>query len=237
MRKVLKWGAIGGGGLIGLFVVLLVVIGIVTESDGDSEKSNGLSASSSEREMEVTREVPVNQQAEVTRQIMITRVVTATPRPTPRPTPNATPIPSVWYKLELEQDRITDERSIGFTTQAIYHNIDPYTGDIPTLAVFCRERDTPLVGVYFGNLVLIFGTFPGYTQAFVRFGDREADETNWAVGEGGQSIFLDNAGWFVDLTDQYDAVFIRLKDYTEEAEFEVRGLSDIMATEPELCGT
>ena len=101
-RKILKWGGIGCGGLIGLFVILIIIVAIAgtTGNNEDSaekivpDATNGLGATAgapSRTSTSAPAPAPIP-----TTTPNPTPIPTTTPNPTPIPTttPNPTPIPT-----------------------------------------------------------------------------------------------------------------------------------------------
>ena len=210
------------------------------------------------REIEVTRQVEVIRNVEVTLEVPVTRVVevtrvsTATPPPftptqrprptvvpTPRPTATAVPPQSDWTKLTLLTDRLTDEKSISFATNAISDNQESLYG-APTLYVRCNENRSSEVFIHWGGSYMA-GDYPNDDfESQVRFDDAQAREIIWDESTTNEATFVRNAHSFMNSMKQSDVVFVRLWDFSDEfydAEFEIRGLADQMATEPLLCGS
>ena len=101
LRKIIKWGGIGCGGLFALFIIL-IIIGLIIGPPGDSNNTRSGPTVKSER---VSTPKPRPTPVPTTPAPTSTRTPpTATPIPTPRPTatstPTATPTP-VPIQMEL----------------------------------------------------------------------------------------------------------------------------------------
>ena len=97
-RKVLKWTGIGCGGLIALFV-LLIIIGLIASAGGDDTEEESVAKAGSDREAKLATTAPQTRTpADMpTPTPMPGAVPTPTPMPgavpTPTPMPTATPTP------------------------------------------------------------------------------------------------------------------------------------------------
>ena len=208
------------------------------------------------REIEVTRQVDVSRNVEVTREVPVTRVVevtrvatatpppfTPTPRPrptvvpTPRPTATAVPPQSDWTKLSVLTDRLTDEKSISFATNAISDNQESFYS-APTLYVRCNENRSSEVFIHWGGSYMA-GDYPNDDfESQVRFDVGQVREIIWDESTTNEATFVRDAQSFINSMKQSDVAFVRLWDFSDEfydAEFKIRGLADQMATEPLLC--
>jgi len=107
-RKVLKWGGIGCGGIIGFFIILVIISGIVavlTENDNSLENTipnqvDNVGTTSTE-----PTQTPITTSSLA---LMPTITPTSTPRPTatPTPMPTATPTP---VPIKMQLFRILEE--------------------------------------------------------------------------------------------------------------------------------
>ena len=100
-RKVLKWTGIGCGGLIGLFV-LLIIIGIIASAVEDDTEEESVAKAGSDRETKIAATAPQTR--------MPAAMPTPTPMPaavpTPTPVPTATPTP---MPLQMELTELLEE--------------------------------------------------------------------------------------------------------------------------------
>ena len=96
-RKVLKWTGIGCGGLIGLFV-LLIIIGIIASAVEDDTEEESVAKAGSDRETKIAATAPQ------------TRMPAAMPTPTPMPAavPTPTPVPTP-MPLQMELTELLEE--------------------------------------------------------------------------------------------------------------------------------
>ena len=144
--------------------------------------------------------------------------------------------PTAWASLGVQQDRLTDERSVTFQTNAVSHNLGvPY--DAPTLWVRCYGADTPDVMVHWGGQY-IAGDSSGETDVAIRYDSHRPLFENWHEAEGNEVTFTKYPRAFVNRASRAESVYIQLTDFFGEefeADFELNGLADVMAPHSDLC--
>ena len=99
-RKVMKWTGIGCGGLIGLFVVLIIIGIIASSGEDDTEEQRSVAKTVPESTTKVETTAPP------TPIPMPAAIPTPTPMPTPTPIPTATPTP---MPLQMELTELLEE--------------------------------------------------------------------------------------------------------------------------------
>ena len=213
--------------------------------------------------VEVTQEVPVTQQVGVTSQVPANPIVTVTPRPsaslptfaptpqptptlrptptlqptpTLRPTPTAIPVTNPWIKMANPGD----EKSVGFASVSIDHNLEEYY-DTPFLSIGCFESGFKGVSVHWRGTRLFGNSFGNSITSTIRFDKGSAEEMSWEVEPENEFItrYATDAERLIEPIVRSDSLFIRVSDIfgeIQEAEFNVSGLSEMMSSEPELCG-
>ena len=110
-RKVLKWTGIGCGGLIGLFV-LLIIIGLIASAGGDDTEEESVAKAGSDREAKLATTAP--QTRTPADMPTPTPLPAAEPTPTPMPTvlPTPTPIPTATptpMPIQMELTELLEE--------------------------------------------------------------------------------------------------------------------------------
>ena len=182
---------------------------------------------------------------------------TVTPEPAPTPTITPTPIRSAWTSLGVEQDRLTDERSVSYYTNAFSHDTEPQYG-VPKLVVRCSSSDEPLMEDY-SWAELVGGptkVLDGPIRVFVHWGGQYIGGDNdrpdvgirfdshpalfeyWYESPDNEAAYTPYPNDFVYRANQAEAVYIQLTDFSGEkfvAEFDLQGLVDVMADHPDLC--
>ena len=149
---------------------------------------------------------------------------------------------SAWLKTSLVQDRLTDEKSVAFYADATYHHrpSEAADQDIPALYIRCREAKGPEVFIHWGGSHMSTGFSKDQFQSSVRFNDKEPEQTTWSESTTNEATFSQQPEWFIESAKTADTIFVRVWDVADkahDAEFNVRGLAEMMATEPEVCGS
>lgn len=177
----------------------------------------------------------------------------------PTPTPTPTPIPPNWISLEVEQDRLTDTKSVSFYTVATGHNIEPLY-DAPALVVRCSSSNEYLfedhswaavsseplkvldgrikVFVYWGGQYV--AADDDRPDAGVRFDSHPPFFEYWYESDDNEKTYTPFPEDFVYRANRAESVYIELTDLSEEklaAEFELDGLDGAMAAHSDLCET